>query len=35
MKKLYIVGNWKSYKTKEEAKVWLEKFKELTCGIFL
>ena len=29
MKKLFIVGNWKSYKTWEEAKVWLEKFKEL------
>jgi triosephosphate isomerase (TIM) len=29
MKKLYIVGNWKSYKTLPEAKAWLEKFKEL------
>jgi triosephosphate isomerase len=29
MKKLYIVGNWKSYKTLAQAKEWLEKFKEL------
>ena len=29
MKKLFIVGNWKSYKTLSEAKTWLEKFKEL------
>lgn len=29
MKKLFIVGNWKSYKTLPEAKAWLEKFKEL------
>jgi triosephosphate isomerase (TIM) len=29
MKKLFIVGNWKSYKTLAEAKAWLEKFKEL------
>jgi triosephosphate isomerase len=28
MKKLFIVGNWKSYKTLSEAKEWLEKFKE-------
>lgn len=28
MKKLYIVGNWKSNKTSAEAKDWLEKFKE-------
>jgi triosephosphate isomerase len=31
MKKLYIVGNWKSYKTKEEAKAWLDTFKE--CNV--
>lgn len=29
MKKLFIVGNWKSYKTIADAKTWLEKFKEL------
>jgi triosephosphate isomerase (TIM) len=29
MKKLFIVGNWKSYKTLAQAKEWLEKFKEL------
>ena len=29
MKKLFIVGNWKSYKTLTDAKAWLEKFKEL------
>jgi len=29
MKKLFIVGNWKSYKTLTQAKEWLEKFKEL------
>jgi len=29
MKKLFIVGNWKSNKTVAEAKAWLEKFKEL------
>ena len=29
MKKLFIVGNWKSYKTQAQAKEWLEKFKEL------
>src|ERR1700729_1198641 len=29
MKKLFIVGNWKSYKTSADAKAWLEKFKEL------
>ena len=26
MKKLFIVGNWKSYKTASEAKAWLETF---------
>ncbi|SRR6266568_2390631 len=30
MKKLFIVGNWKSYKTLKDAKAWLEKFKELS-----
>lgn len=30
MKKHFIVGNWKSYKTLPEAKEWLEKFKELS-----
>ena len=29
MKKLFIVGNWKSYKTLTDALNWLEKFKEL------
>jgi triosephosphate isomerase len=29
MKKLFIVGNWKSNKTAVEAKDWLEKFKDL------
>jgi triosephosphate isomerase len=29
MKKLFIVGNWKSYKTWNDAKVWLEQFKDL------
>ncbi len=29
MKKLFIVGNWKSNKTVAEAKAWLEKFGEL------
>lgn len=29
MKKLFIVGNWKSNKTVAEAKEWLEKFKSL------
>jgi triosephosphate isomerase (TIM) len=29
MKKLYIVGNWKSNKTVSDAKAWLEKFQEL------
>ncbi len=29
MKKLFIVGNWKSYKTLSDAIAWLEKFKEL------
>ncbi|HVA96855.1 MAG TPA: triose-phosphate isomerase family protein [Candidatus Acidoferrales bacterium] len=29
MKKIYIVGNWKSYKTVQEAKAWLEKFQQL------
>jgi triosephosphate isomerase (TIM) len=29
MKKIYIVGNWKSYKTLPEAKAWLEKFQQL------
>ena len=29
MKKLFIVGNWKSYKTLPQAKAWLETFKEL------
>lgn len=33
MKKLFIVGNWKSYKTLSEARVWLEKFKELAVQI--
>src|SRR5688572_20089978 len=27
MKKLYFIANWKSYKTAEEAKNWLENFK--------
>jgi triosephosphate isomerase len=30
MKKLYIVGNWKSNKTVVDAKAWLEKFQELS-----
>jgi triosephosphate isomerase (TIM) len=29
MKKIYIVGNWKSNKTIAEAKEWLEKFSQL------
>lgn len=29
MKKIYIVGNWKSYKTLPEAKAWLEKFEQI------
>lgn len=29
MKKLFLVGNWKSNKTAVEAKEWLEKFKSL------
>jgi len=33
MKKLYIVGNWKSYKTLDDAKAWLEKFKEINHQI--
>ncbi len=33
MKKLFIVGNWKSYKTLTDAKEWLEKFKELAVQI--
>jgi len=33
MKKLYIVGNWKSNKTVSDAKEWLEKFQELSPSI--
>src|SRR5258708_8056497 len=29
MKKLFIVGNWKSYKTRTQVRAWLEKFKEM------